>query len=355
MFPLPTLPETELPPPFEPLEVDAKTDAELDSLPFGVICLDAGGTILRYNLAEARLARLDRAEVLGRHFFLEVAPCTNVPAFEGRVRTFQSSPGGRATEAFSFLFDFQFGAQEVDIELVRADAERTYLLVNRRRFLPPRAGLPEGFAAPLQRELAPHEDEFGVRRDEGEGRVVEVRANFFGSLRTTWSRIAPRGWHLFSREWGLQWGRLAVVDLEVEALEELGKSLRELPVRAVAERFGAYMRRQGWGLFTADFTPSARGAFVVHVERSALAESIGHSDGPRCYLLAGLLCALFNHLAQKLLAVEEVCCRAQGAERCSFIVVGRPRRAALHDAMQQGGGRLDLVLRLLNEAPGAGR
>lgn len=349
MFSLPNLPEPELPPPFDPLEVDRKTDAELDALPFGVICLDAASTVLRYNLAEARLARLDRAEVLGRHFFLEVAPCTNVPAFEGRVRAFLGAPEAGRAEGFSFLFDFQFGAQEVDIELVRAGAARVYLLVNRRRFLPPRPDLPEGFAAPLQRELAPHEAEFGVRRDEGEGRVVEVRANFFGSLRSTWSRIAPRGWHLFSREWGLQWGRLAVVDLEVEALEELGKSLRELPVRAVAERFGAYMQRQGWGLFTVDFSPSARGAFVVHVERSALAESIGRSDGPRCYLLAGMLCALFNHLAQKLLAVEEVCCRAQGAERCSFVVVGRPRRAALHDALTRAAGDLGGVLRLLNE------
>jgi photoactive yellow protein len=353
LFPLPTLPELELPPPFDPLEIDTKTDAELDVLPFGVICLDAVGTILRYNLAEARLARLDRAEVLGRHFFLEVAPCTNVPAFEGRVRAFLGSPEGRRTTSFPFLFDFQFGAQEVDIELVRVGGGRVYLLVNRRRFLPPRPGLPEGFAAPLQRELAPHEDEYGVRRDEGEGRVVEVRANFFGSLRSTWGRIAPRGWHLFSREWGLQWGRLAVVDLEVEALEELGKSLRELPVRVVAERFGFYMRRQGWGLFTVDFSPSARGAFVVHVERSALAESIGRSDGPRCYLLAGFVCALFNHLAQKLLAVEEVCCRAQGAERCSFVVVGRPRRAALHYALQHGGTQLEQVLRLLHEGPGA--
>ncbi|MCU0685401.1 MAG: PAS domain-containing protein [Polyangiaceae bacterium] len=355
MFSLPTLPEPELPPPFNPLEVDSQTDAALDALPFGVVCLDAAGTILRYNLAEARLARLDRAEVLGRHFFYEIAPCTNVPAFEGRVRAFLTAPGGHPTEAFSFLFDFQFGAQQVDVELVRAEGGRVYLLINRRRFLPPRAGLPEGFAAPLQRELSPLEAEFGVRRDEAEGRVVEVRANFFGSLRSTWSRIAPRGWHLFSREWGLQWGRLVVVDLEVEALEELGRSLRELPVRAVAERFGSYMRRQGWGLFTTDFTPATRGAFVVHVERSALAESIGRSDGPRCYLLAGMLGALFNHLAQKLLTVEEVCCRAQGAERCSFVVVGRPRRAALHDAMQQAGGRLDVVLRLLNEGPDVGR
>ncbi|HEU4408674.1 MAG TPA: V4R domain-containing protein [Polyangiaceae bacterium] len=354
MFSINTPPEPELPPPFDPLGVDQKSDAELDALPFGVICLDASGRVRRYNLAEARLARLDRAEVLGRHFFFEVAPCTNVPAFEGRVRGFLATPERGPLETFPFVFDFQFGAQEVDIELVRAGEGRVYLLVNRRRFLPPRAGLPPGFAAPLQRELAPDEDAFGVRRDELEGRVVEVRANLFASLRATWSRIAPRGWHLFSREWGLQWGRLAVVDLEVEALEELGVSLRELPVRTVAERFGVYMRRQGWGLFRVDFGASSRGAFVVHVERSALAESIGRSDGPRCYLFAGMLCAFFNHLAQKLLAVEEVCCRAQGAERCSFVVVGRPRRADLNEALQRAGGDVELVLHFLHGGRGVG-
>lgn len=49
-------------------DLDNLSDAALDELPYGVICLRRDGTILRYNLAEARLARLDRAVVLGRRF-----------------------------------------------------------------------------------------------------------------------------------------------------------------------------------------------------------------------------------------------------------------------------------------------
>ena len=81
-------PDPEPAPPFDPSRIDALPDADLDALPFGVICVDRTGRILRYNLAESRLARLDRRQVLGRNFFRTVAPCTQTPAFEGRFRLF---------------------------------------------------------------------------------------------------------------------------------------------------------------------------------------------------------------------------------------------------------------------------
>ena len=75
----------------DPQRVPTLSEEELDALQFGVICLDREGKILRYNLAESRLARLDRAQVLGKNFFRRVAPCTATPEFEGRVRAFCSS------------------------------------------------------------------------------------------------------------------------------------------------------------------------------------------------------------------------------------------------------------------------
>jgi photoactive yellow protein len=55
--------------PTDPMQLDGRSDQELDTLPFGVIALDDEGTILRYNLYEAQFARLDRNQVLGRDFF----------------------------------------------------------------------------------------------------------------------------------------------------------------------------------------------------------------------------------------------------------------------------------------------
>lgn len=180
------------------LALDRYDDAQLDELPFGVICLDNDGTILRYNLAEARLARLDRSRVLGRAFFREVAPCTATPEFLGRFTDFVRSDEPRAS--FPYVFDFKFGAQEVDVELVRAPTRgRYYLCINRLRFRPPRPAFAP-VAAPRQAELSPGEDALGIRRDDGEQRVVVLPVAALRALRLTWDKIAPQGFSLFASE-----------------------------------------------------------------------------------------------------------------------------------------------------------
>lgn len=55
----------------------------LDRLPLGVVVLDAEGYVLKFNRFEERASRRRRREVLGRHFFRDVARCTDVPAIAG--------------------------------------------------------------------------------------------------------------------------------------------------------------------------------------------------------------------------------------------------------------------------------
>ena len=52
---------------------------EVDQLAFGAVQLDAKGTILQYNAAEAGITGRDAKAVIGRNFFREVAPCTSTP------------------------------------------------------------------------------------------------------------------------------------------------------------------------------------------------------------------------------------------------------------------------------------
>jgi photoactive yellow protein len=60
------------------LESLASADADaLDSLPFGVVGMNRDGKVTSYNVAESRLSGLTPANVVGRHFFSAVAPCTN--------------------------------------------------------------------------------------------------------------------------------------------------------------------------------------------------------------------------------------------------------------------------------------
>lgn len=97
--------------------IEALGADEIDALPVGVITLDLQGKIRRYNRLEAELARLDQKSQLGRDFFLEVAPCTANPDFQGRFTELVAKPSGVIN--FDYIFRFSWGHQRVHITFVR--------------------------------------------------------------------------------------------------------------------------------------------------------------------------------------------------------------------------------------------
>lgn len=354
------LAEASSPAPFDPRFIDDRADDELDALPFGVICLDDEGTILRYNLYESRFARLDRNTVIGRNFFAEVAPCTRTEDFEGRFRSFVADSGQGSGLRFDFLFDFKFGAQYVAIELCRAaSAPRYYLLVNRTKVIGPRPSFPVELLAAEQAVLAPDESRHGVLRDNLERRFVDAPASLFGALRAACDRLAPESWQLFATEWGVQWGRRAAVDLEASALEKSDLSLRELSMRELASLVAGYLLERGWGLPTFDFGAMVEGVLRVDLERSALAEAAPRrlrADGtPRpelaCHLVAGCFSGLLSSIAGRRLAAREVACIAGGAPVCSFVVVAHERRAVIDAAIREGTRGVEPIRAALRRAP----
>jgi len=65
---------------FEEIDLHALASMPLeqvDSLPFGVVGLDAASMVVVYNEAEARMAGLDRDSVIGVPLFDAVAQCMN--------------------------------------------------------------------------------------------------------------------------------------------------------------------------------------------------------------------------------------------------------------------------------------
>jgi photoactive yellow protein len=86
-------------------KVNSISEEELDSLAYGVIQLDAAGTVLRYNAYEAGLSGLVRQRVLGKNFFTQVAPCTDIQEFYGRFR--EGIAAGELHCTFRFHFDFK--------------------------------------------------------------------------------------------------------------------------------------------------------------------------------------------------------------------------------------------------------
>ncbi len=113
------------------LEVDHVHDldqASADCLPFGLLRLDEEGFVRKYNVPEAQLSGLDPEEVLGKHFFREVAPCTRVKEFEGRFDDLVSS-GVAAREEFSFIFQFKTGSRLVRVVMAHLPSSGVAILV----------------------------------------------------------------------------------------------------------------------------------------------------------------------------------------------------------------------------------
>jgi photoactive yellow protein len=88
---------------------------ELDELPFGAIELDADGKILTYNRKESEISGRNREKVLGRNFFTEIAPCTNVQQFAGRFR--EGIAAKNLNAVFPYRFDFKMEPRDVTITL----------------------------------------------------------------------------------------------------------------------------------------------------------------------------------------------------------------------------------------------
>jgi len=91
------------------------TESELDQLPFGAIRLDKQGKVLSYNMTESKLTGRDPKRVIGRNFFTDVAPCTNVQSFAGRFR--EGVDKGDMHVIFPYRFDFQMAPRDVSVTL----------------------------------------------------------------------------------------------------------------------------------------------------------------------------------------------------------------------------------------------
>lgn len=95
--------------------IDRMSEDQLNELPFGAIRLDKEGKILSYNTTESKLTGRDPKRVIGRNFFNEVAPCTNVQGFAGRFREGVSK--GDMHVIFPYRFDFEMAPRDVTVTL----------------------------------------------------------------------------------------------------------------------------------------------------------------------------------------------------------------------------------------------
>ncbi|HKV08599.1 MAG TPA: PAS domain-containing protein [Thermoanaerobaculia bacterium] len=95
--------------------IERFTESQLDTLPFGAIRLDRDGKILAFNQAEVDLSGRRKENVLGKNFFTDVAPCTNVQEFAGKFR--EGVQSGQLHIVFPYIFDYNMDPRNVWVTL----------------------------------------------------------------------------------------------------------------------------------------------------------------------------------------------------------------------------------------------
>lgn len=108
------------------VELEDLAQADLDALPFGVVVVDDRGIITAYNTAESRISGLPPAEVIGRNFFTDVAPCTGVPHVLGRF--LRGVRAGHCDFSVGFVFSFRRAPVRVRLRIMGPNLEGRYTI-----------------------------------------------------------------------------------------------------------------------------------------------------------------------------------------------------------------------------------
>ena len=103
-------------------------EAALDTLDFGVIGMTLDGVVVAYNAYESRMAGLSRTRVVGKHFFTEVAPCTNNFLVASRFEECAV-----LDEQLPYVFTVRMRPRSVELRLVKARESASQFILVRAR------------------------------------------------------------------------------------------------------------------------------------------------------------------------------------------------------------------------------
>lgn len=104
--------------------------SQIDNLAFGAIQLDATGKVLSYSRMESQITGRDPKDVVGKNFFMEVAPCTRRPEFYGRFQ--DGVKKGALSTIFDYTFDYKMNPTKVRVHMKKALTGDSYWVLVKR-------------------------------------------------------------------------------------------------------------------------------------------------------------------------------------------------------------------------------
>ncbi len=107
-------------------QLDQATREQLDQLPFGVVRMNTSCAVVDYNTYESALSGLSPDRVVGKHFFEEVALCTNNYMVSERFTEHSLD------HQLDYIFTFRMKPTKVRLRLLKSPtSEYQYLLVQK--------------------------------------------------------------------------------------------------------------------------------------------------------------------------------------------------------------------------------
>ncbi|MBV6654523.1 MAG: PAS domain-containing protein [Mameliella sp.] len=107
--------------------LDQQERSSLDQLPFGVVKMETDGTITAYNKEESSYTGVNPEQAVGKHFFTEIAPCTNNFMVAGKYEQ------GYVDETIDYIFTYVLKPTPVKLRLLKGeDSPNIYLVVQKR-------------------------------------------------------------------------------------------------------------------------------------------------------------------------------------------------------------------------------
>jgi photoactive yellow protein len=106
-------------------KLSTANNTQLDTAPFGIVVMSMDGIVTHYNIAESCLSGLSPTNVIGRHFFSNVAPCTNNFMVAHRFETEQA-----LDQVIDYVFTLRMLPTPVRLRLLKHPSQsRMYLIV----------------------------------------------------------------------------------------------------------------------------------------------------------------------------------------------------------------------------------
>lgn len=101
--------------------------SEIDGLTFGAVQLDKDGKILFYNARESEITGRKVESVVGKNFFIDVAPCTQGRFFEGKFRN--EVVKNKKSVLFEYVFDYNMTPTKVKVHMKTALSGDSYWIL----------------------------------------------------------------------------------------------------------------------------------------------------------------------------------------------------------------------------------